>query len=483
MPDPPRCRTELDYKMCVPVHAVWELTLACDLKCLHCGSRAGKPRVGELSTVECIEVVEALARLGTREISLIGGEAYLRRDWTEIIRAISRRGIYCAVQTGARNMTPERLAAAVDAGLGGIGVSIDGLEQLHDRLRCVAGSYQRAFEVLDYARAAGLQTSVNTQIGPETMADLPGLMEQLVAYGVRQWQVQLTVAMGNAVDNPGCLLQPYELLELMPLLARLYRQAVDRGLLIVVGNNVGYFGPYEHIWRGFGDERIHWNGCSAGHTVLGIESDGTIKGCPSLPASVYSGGNVRDLSLDQIWKESPEMQFRRTGTADSLWGFCRNCYYADICTGGCTWTAHSLLGRPGNNPYCHYRALELEKQGLRERIVKTRDADATPFAIGEFELIVERVSDGAVVSASRSSSSLVRLTGTRALHDEERQVPGTLDICRACNCYVLRGEEACPHCGESVAESEKQHAIETLRRQDAIRRVSDALLAITPSQT
>src|SRR5271170_6397891 len=146
MPDPPRTRTEQDFRTFVPVHVVWEITLACDLKCLHCGSRAGHRRAVELSTAECRQVVDALAELGTREISLIGGEAYLRKDWTEIVRAIRSHGMYCAIQTGGRNLTPKRLAAAVAAGLQGVGVSIDGLQPLHDRLRGVPGSFNRALD-------------------------------------------------------------------------------------------------------------------------------------------------------------------------------------------------------------------------------------------------------------------------------------------------------------------------------------------------
>ena len=179
---------------------------------------------------------------------------------------------------------------------------------------------------------------------PETIDHLPEPHGTPDRPGVRQWQIQLTVAMGNGVEHPRCLLQPYELLELMPLLARLYAQGVDRGLLMIVGNNIGFFGPYEHLWRGFGDESIHWSGCGAGHTVLGIESDGTIKACPSLPASEYSGGNVRrNLSVSRIWKEGSGLKFRRIPSPDTLWGFCRTCYYADVCGAGCTWTADSLL--------------------------------------------------------------------------------------------------------------------------------------------
>lgn len=39
-----RYRVRDDYETATPVHVVWEITLACNLKCSHCGSRAGKVR-------------------------------------------------------------------------------------------------------------------------------------------------------------------------------------------------------------------------------------------------------------------------------------------------------------------------------------------------------------------------------------------------------------------------------------------------------
>lgn len=132
---PARFRNDNDLINHIPVHAVWEITLACNQKCRHCGSRAGKARSDELSTAECLSVVEQLADMGTREITLIGGEAYLRKDWLQIVRAIRARGIYCAIQTGGWNLDAKRLYDAVAAGLQGIGVSIDGLAAEHDRMR------------------------------------------------------------------------------------------------------------------------------------------------------------------------------------------------------------------------------------------------------------------------------------------------------------------------------------------------------------
>jgi Y-X(10)_GDL-associated radical SAM protein len=478
---PNRFSTADDRRRHVPIHAIWEITLACNLKCQHCGSRAGRPRPRELSTEECLDVVRRLARLGTREVTLIGGEAYLRPDWIDIIRAVHEHGMYCAIQTGARNLTDARLAAAVEAGLQGLGVSIDGLPELHDRIRGVTGSYDQAIDALRRAKAAGLRVSVNTVIGAPTVEQLPEIFERILAAGATHWQVQLAVAMGNAVDHPELLLQPHRLREVMPLLARLYYDGLGRGLVIIPGNNIGYFGPHEHLWRVYGGEHPHWAGCSAGQTGIGLESDGTVKGCPSLATVGYAGGNLRDLTLEEIWNSSEALHFGRLRSADDLWGFCRTCYYAEVCRGGCTWMADSLFGRPGNNPYCHYRVLELEKLGLRERIAKRRDAPDDPFAIGEFELILEPIpgrEPGADVSPPARLGPpppewvAEETQGTRRYRPgDEGRVPPRLEICRACDGFVWPGDDACPHCGADLAAAAAVYAEEARQRAELIARL------------
>ncbi|MEY2514652.1 MAG: hypothetical protein QOJ89_2010 [bacterium] len=447
---PARSRHEQDYRDCVPVHGVWELTLACNLKCSHCGSRAGKRRPDELTTAEALDVVDGLARLGTRELTIIGGEAYLRRDWTQIVARAAGHGMVVGMQTGARALTENRLRAGIDAGLAGLGVSIDGLAETHDRVRGVAGSFDNALLTLRRARAAGLRTSANTQIGPQTIAELPELLDELIGVGVGHWQLQLTVAMGNAVDHPELLLQPYELLELMPVLARLHAHGLRHGLIVQPGNNIGYFGPYEHLWRGDRGERAHYSGCSAGQTIIGLEADGTVKGCPSLPTVGYAGGNIREATIEDIWRGAADGGALRP--ADDLWGFCGTCYYADVCRAGCTWTSHSLLGRPGNNPYCHHRALSLAAEGRRERVVKVQEAGPAAFAIGRFEL-VEEMLDGSPI-ASREVPAVPR-PAPRPL------VPTELAHCPGCQCFVREEEVACPFCGGDLP---------TLRAEDDARR-------------
>jgi hypothetical protein len=74
---------------------------------------------------------------------------------------------------------------------------------------------------------------------------------------------------------------------------------------------------------------------------------------------------------------------------DDLWGFCKTCVFAEMCMAGCSFTSHALFGRPGNNPYCHYRARTLAKEGKRERLVPHTPAAGDPFDHGFFDILVE----------------------------------------------------------------------------------------------
>ncbi|HEV8320915.1 MAG TPA: radical SAM protein, partial [Myxococcota bacterium] len=352
-PRPTRALGADDLAAPRPVYVVWELTLRCDLSCHHCGSRAGKARADELTTAEALDVVRQLAALGTREISLIGGEAYLRADFLAVVRAIRAAGIVCAVTTGGRAIDDALAAAMAAAGVQQASVSVDGLAPTHDRLRGVRGSHDSALASMRACAGAGIRVSANTQIGALNRRELPAVLDELVAAGARSWQVQLTAALGRAADNPDLLLQPFDLLELFPVLLALKHRAAAAGVWLMPANNVGYFGPYEDDLRATPwGESAHWQGCLAGRASLGLESDGTVKACPSLQTDAYAGGNVRDTPLRELWERSPRLGFTRARGTEDLWGFCAGCYYADVCQGGCSYTAHALFGRRGNNPYC-----------------------------------------------------------------------------------------------------------------------------------
>lgn len=371
-----------------PVHAVWELTLACDLACGHCGSRAGRARPDELTRDEALDLTRQLAELGVREVTLIGGEAYLYPHWTDVARAVRAHGMSCAMVTGGHRFDRARAQAAYDAGVQSLSVSIDGDEQAHDALRGVPGSYRAALHALEAARAAGLSVALNTQINRLNLHCLMHVCDLLFAYECHGIQLILTVPAGRAADRPALLLQPYDLLALFPQLAAMQQRCAEGGIKFLPGNNLGYFGPFEQQLRG-ALRCPSQASCAAGRLVIGIEANGDIKGCPSLPTEGWVGGNVRDHSLQAIWERAAALRFTRDRDGSELWGYCAECYYADECKAGCTWTATSVFTKPGNNPYCHHRALEFASRGLRERLVLSEPAPGDAFDYGAWEILVE----------------------------------------------------------------------------------------------
>jgi radical SAM protein with 4Fe4S-binding SPASM domain len=373
-----------------PAYVVWELTLRCDQPCTHCGSRAGSARPSEITTAEALDVVVQLQALGTREVVLIGGEAYLHPGFLEIVAALKSAGIRPTMTTGGRQVDAERAQDMAAAGLYLCSVSIDGLETAHDLQRAAPGSFRAATAALQHLRSAGIRIAANTNLNRLNRDDLEALYDHLRLLGIASWQVQITAPLGRAADRPDLLLQPWDLVDLVPRIAALKARAFADGILLMPGNNLGYFGPEEALLRspheGGGD---HWQGCQAGRYVMGIESNGAVKGCPSLQTQHYVGGNLRRRSLRSIWRDAPEVAITRARSVDDLWGWCRGCQFAEACLGGCTFTAHAVLGRPGNNPYCHFRARSLAREGKRERLVPRERAPGLPFDHGRFDLVVE----------------------------------------------------------------------------------------------
>ena len=304
----------------------------------------------------------------------------------------------CTLTTGGYGISAETAKRMKEAGIESVSVSVDGMQASHDLQRGKTDSWKYAFETMRHVRNAGLLLTANSQVNRYSAAEFPLLYDELLKVGASGWQIAMTVPMGNAADNSGMLLQPSELLVLHPVLAYLAKRGIEEGMIVQPGNNVGYYGPYEKLLRGYGSDNdwAFWRGCGAGLAIIGIEADGTIKGCPSLPTNAYAGGNIRDHSLQDIVLNADELTFNmKAGTyqgTDHMWGFCKSCEYAELCRGGCSWTAHVFFDKRGNNPYCHHRALVQAANGMREDFKIKRSAFGLPFDNGEFE-IAEKLFD------------------------------------------------------------------------------------------
>ena len=137
----------------------------------------------------------------------------------------------------------------------------------------------------------------------------------------------------------------------------------------------------------------------------------------------------------------------------------------------------------GKHAVTHYRTLELQKRGLRERIVKVEEAAQKSFAVGRFDLITERIDTGEKVSSVSDSGQVVKLAWINQGQQspEQGRIAPQLSLCRSCLQYIYPHEVICPHCNADVAAAEAEHQTNRARQQ-AIMNTLTGLLGIAPSR-
>jgi radical SAM protein with 4Fe4S-binding SPASM domain len=354
----------------LPRVGVWELTLECNLHCRHCGSRAGKRREDELTLPEARRVCHELAELGCQFMTLSGGEPTLRRDWALVAETLVELGITTGLISNGRTFTREVASTMHTVGLESVAFSLDGLEEAHDYQRRLPGHWKMALLAIDRAVERGLTTSVVTTINNRNLGELERVRELLREHGVSRWQVQFASPTGNMAENRGLMLDPKDVLVVVPLIARMRQD--DRLPKVYPGHDVGYFGEPEEALRDPDAVIPYWTGCPAGCSLIGIESNGNVKGCLSLPSAMdgidaFVEGNLRSQSLREIWSREGAFAYNRQFVPEQLGGFCRTCEYGEICRGGCTWTCYAERGFVRDNPYCYWRQLNEQQPGAARR--------------------------------------------------------------------------------------------------------------------
>ncbi len=345
-----------------PRYCVWELTLACNLRCGHCGSRAGKARPDEMDTDECRVAIRSLAALGCEVITLSGGEPTLRPDWDELACEIRQCGMIPNMVTNGFALDESQARRMKASGLANVAVSIDGPADVHDSIRGL-GAFERTRRALLTLRDTGVSTTVMTTVNTLNLTRLEEVHALAVELGADRWRCQLGKPMGHMQTNSDMVVKPADLLTLLPVLYRL-----DQGgpIRVGIGDSIGYYGPYDSglrsvSWKG---QPQRWAGCQAGLQAIGIESDGGIKGCLSMQA--FSGqddpfleGNLRQRSLEAIWFDPDGFAYNRKFSPDDLTGFCAGCKYRLICRGGARCVAAAVRGALGEDPYCYHRVAAL----------------------------------------------------------------------------------------------------------------------------
>ncbi len=333
----------------VPRYAAWELTNACNAKCLHCGSQSGECRENELSLDEALHVCDQLSEAGCYHLTLMGGEFFLSPHWEQVSKRLSENGVIVAPLTNGLLMNEKNIQKMKAAGIKKLGISIDGLGETHDYLRGVPNIFNRAVEHLKLAKKEGLNIAVITAVSAVNLDQIPEIYEFIKSLDIRAWQVQIVEDVGNAFKNEKLSMGVAGIYKLAKYIAKFRRE--EPGFKILTGDNVGYFTSFEPYLRDH-----PFTGCSAGRQVVGVEASGNIRGCLSvIGCDECVEGNIRERSFADIWNDPTKFTHYRQRTVDKLTGFCAECKYNDLCRAGCSSMAVSLTGTFYENPLCLFK--------------------------------------------------------------------------------------------------------------------------------
>lgn len=340
-----------------PLRIVWELTNACNAKCIHCGSRSGSRRENELTREEALQVCDDLKELGCQHVTLIGGEFFLQNYWADVAERLIANSIKPAALTNGILLNDTNIQKLKNLGFKEVYVSIDGLGETHDYIRGVPNLFEKIVANIKNAQVEGFLVGVNTSVSAVNLPEIPALFKFLKDLDIKLWQVQIVEDIGNAQDNPELTLTLENVYQLAKHVAEFRKQSDMR---VIMGDNIGYYTQFEPMIR---DEPF--TGCAAGRYALGIESNGNIRGCLSIISTPETTeGNVRERSLIDIWNDPESFKAYRQRTVETLTGFCAECEYRNLCRAGCSSLAYSLYSNFYENPFCLHK-YEIE-QGLKE---------------------------------------------------------------------------------------------------------------------
>lgn len=356
-----------------PITCVWEVTMGCNMHCGHCGSSCAKPLDGELTTEEALDLCDQIAKLGLKWVTLSGGEPLTRPDTPELVKRLSSQGVSVNIITNGWLLDKAMAERLKDNGIATVAISIDGTREIHNDIR-KEEAFEHAEQSFRNLKELGIRTGAVTTITNRNIQILGELKEELIRMGVKTWQVQLGLPMGNLKDRPDWVLSPEKVQDIIDFC---YETAKEGRIKIYPADCLGYYTKKELEIKKISYETDMvslWDGCNAGIRGFGILHDGRILGCTSIRNEEFiEKESVRERSLRDIWENGKCFEWRRNFKKEELKGDCKTCIYGSKCLGGCPNTRLTMNGDiHSENQYCAYNLKLKEMKAKQQEITESK---------------------------------------------------------------------------------------------------------------
>ena len=355
---------------------VWNITRACNLKCVHCYNDSGADKAGnELSTEAAKAVLDDLAQFGVPSVLFSGGEPLIRPDLFELIEYAGQQRLRTVISTNGTLITTDVAKKIKQRGVSYVGISLDGIGQINDRFRGVDGAFDRAVQGIRNCQDAGIRVGLRLTLTKRNVQDLESLFDFFEAEGIERACFYHFVPSGRGagITNEDLThAQSTKAIETVLARTRQFKEAGRKTDILTVDNHVD--GVYLYlkllkedparaakVWK-----LLTWNGG-------GLYSSGVGIGCIDFNGKVhadqfwghYDLGDVHERPFSQIWTDPTEPLLRGLRNRRAyIKGRCGLCKFFDACGGSLRVRADLHFGDPwAPDPACY---LTDEEIGLDE---------------------------------------------------------------------------------------------------------------------
>lgn len=347
----------------------WESTIRCNLSCAHCRRiESDEQAHTDMSTAQAKDLIGQLARLGTGQpmmpvLVFSGGEPLCREDLFELIGLARSSGITAALATNGTLIDSSIAEKIRSSGVARVSVSLDGATaEVHDRLRQLKGSFNRAVEGIGHLRDKKVPFQINITLTKYNAGQLQEVYELAKSLGAVAVHVFMLVPVGCGQSLAETdMLSPEQYEQKMVEVCKLDGRG-ELQMKVTCGPH------YERVIRQEGLHKIRMQeskgsppvpgrpghgasskGCLAGLGVLFVGHQGDVFPCGYLPVNC---GNVLKDKLSNIWNNNENLA--RMRNTDELEGKCGICGYRNVC-GGCRGRAYGATGNyMAEEPFCAY---------------------------------------------------------------------------------------------------------------------------------
>lgn len=322
---------------------VWNITRRCNLKCVHCYAHAKDQQFNnELTTDQGKAVIDDLASFGSPVILFSGGEPTMREDMPTLAEYAVSKGMRAVISTNGTLITKELAKTLKQIGLSYVGISLDGMEEIHDKFRGIKGSYQKALDGIKNCQEVGIKVGLRFTVNKRNMIDIPQVFDLLENMNVPRVCFYHLVYAGRGSRLVNDDLTHEETRKTVDLIMDRTRDLHDRGKpkeVLTVDNHAD--GPYVYL-------RMLKENPERAKEVYELlmmnegNSSGLGIGCISWDGEVYadqfwrhhSFGNVKDRPFSQIWtKPEDKLLLQLKDKKKYVTGRCAKCKWLDICAG------------------------------------------------------------------------------------------------------------------------------------------------------